>query len=229
MNNRLRMTERRKKEKRRYTSYRPCQVLSSPPGNRTGQIYRWNIKTNPPKSTQNGTKNKKKVINKRCIYMQMFKDYLCTKRNTLPTQKQNNTLTYIIAWHSIMAKSCFSSFFFKNYILKSIFLIINPYQLCFGKWVLLKCDDGLVTLGDAPTLQHNSEAWHNSHLLLLFKGQNDSFFSIHSRTNFFLFIQSQAVTLTGSFKLRSSRPTADQRSVKGIVSCFYFVKKIPKT
>lgn len=103
-------------------------------------------------------------------------------------------------------------FFLKTIFLKVFFLIINPYQLCFGKWVLLKCDDGLVTLGDAPTLQHNSEAWHNSHLLNL-RVKTTHFPQFIPGLNFKL-IQSQAVTLTGSFKLRSSCPTADQRSVQ---------------
>lgn len=44
--------------------------------------------------------------------------------------------------------------FFKTIFL-NVFLIINPYQLCFGKWVLLKCDDRLIILGNTLTLQHN--------------------------------------------------------------------------
>lgn len=75
-----RMRERERERKLRYTAYRPCQVLGSPPGNRTGQIYRWNIKTSTEESTQ---KIKPKVINKRCIYMQMFRDYYAQKNKKI--------------------------------------------------------------------------------------------------------------------------------------------------
>lgn len=69
---------------------------------------------------------------------------LCTKESKIIHR------TYIIAWHSIMAKSCFS--FFLNYILKRIF---NHNSLSAVLWKMLKCDDWLIILGNTPTLRHN--------------------------------------------------------------------------
>lgn len=49
------------------------------------------------------TKWNRKAINKRCLYMQTLEDNYA--------QKESEKQTYIIAWHSIMAKSCVSLFF----------------------------------------------------------------------------------------------------------------------
>lgn len=110
---------------------------------------------------------------------------------------KNNTQTYIIAWHSIMAKSCFPFFFFT--ILLNIFLIINPYQLCFGKWVLFKCDDWLIILGNTSTLQHNVK--RDITLIFTIYGREDSF-SQFTLQNSFQFFPAQAVAAL-------SRPTAN--------------------
>lgn len=53
-----------------YSIQAKVKFLSSPPGNRTGQKYKWNIKQQ--QQQQKHQQNQSKVINKKCIYMQMF-------------------------------------------------------------------------------------------------------------------------------------------------------------
>lgn len=130
MNDQPRRWEREKKRERS-TAHRPCGVLRPPPGDKTGQIYRWNKQTN--KNSTKSTKWNWNAINKRCIYMQTLKDNYA--------QKESEKQTCIIAWHSIMAKSCVSLFFFclLNYSRK---VTLNHRQLRLAGWVLLKCENG---------------------------------------------------------------------------------------
>lgn len=127
------------KEREKSTAHRPCGVLRSPPGNRSGQIYRWNREK---KKSTKSTKWNWNAINKRCIYMQTLKDNY--------EQKESEKQTCIIAWHSIMAKSCVSLFFcLLNYSRK---VTLNHRQLCLAGWVLLKCDNG----GTDTQLRHDA-------------------------------------------------------------------------
>lgn len=55
-------------------------------------------------------------------------------------QKESEKQTHIIAWHSIMAKSCVSLFF--CLFIYSHKVTLNRRQLRAAEWVLLKCENG---------------------------------------------------------------------------------------
>lgn len=100
------------------------------------ELVKYTDETNEKKSTKS-TKWNWNAINKRCIYMQMLKDNYA--------QKESEKQTCIIAWHSIMAKSCVSLFFcLLDYSRK---VILNHRQLRFAGWVLLRCETLTLNLG----------------------------------------------------------------------------------
>lgn len=126
---------------------------------------------------------------------------------------KNNTHTYIIAWHSIMAKSCFSFFLFQTIFL-NIFLIINPYPLCFGKMTSVKMR---WVLGNR--LQHNAE--HDITLICAIHSREGSFsqFTVQSpfQPRLRLDWEWRRFPLWSWSMLPHS---ADSWIVEGIMSCF---------
>lgn len=95
-----------------------------------------------------------------------------------------------------------SCFLFLKTIFLNVILIINSYHLCFGKWLLLKCDDWLIILGNTT-----GNLKRDITLIFTIYGQGDSF---------------SQLTVRNSFQLISARCCSGAGSAGPSEGCLFF-------
>lgn len=82
------------------------------------ELVKYTDERNKQKKSTKLTIWNRNAINKRCIHMQTLEDNYA--------QKESEKQTHIIAWHSIMAKSCVSLFFVcSSIVIKLLWIVVS--------------------------------------------------------------------------------------------------------